>query len=98
LVWEDGAEAVMVMRPPEGAAALVVAVNLAVLEPAGTVTVAGTVATAVLLLLRVTVNPPLGAAAERVMVPVAGFGWMTVVGLKIRLVMVSGFTVSVADL
>jgi hypothetical protein len=44
-----------------------VAVNPALAAPAGTVTVAGTVA-AGLLLMRLTVNPPLGAAAFSVTV------------------------------
>jgi len=44
-------------------------VNVAVVEPAGTVTVAGTVAAA-LLELSVTEVPPAGAAAESVTVPV----------------------------
>jgi hypothetical protein len=44
-----------------------VAVKLALLAPAATVTEAGTV-TAVLLLARLTVNPPLGAAAFSVTV------------------------------
>jgi hypothetical protein len=42
-----------------------VAVKLAVVEPAGTITDAGT-ASRVLLLLRVTVAPPLSAAADSV--------------------------------
>jgi hypothetical protein len=50
--------------------ALVATANVAVVLPAGTVTLPGTVATAVLLLDRVTTAPPAGAAALRVTVPV----------------------------
>ena len=48
---------------------MVVTVNVALVAPAGTVTLPGTVATAVLLLERVTVAPPPGAALVRVTVP-----------------------------
>ena len=47
----------------------VVTLKVALLAPAATVTLAGTVATAVLLLLSVTCVPPLGAAAPRLTVP-----------------------------
>jgi hypothetical protein len=50
--------------------ALVVIVNVAELFPATTVTLAGVVATAVLLLDSVTTIPPVGAAALRFTVPV----------------------------
>src|SRR5207244_10363870 len=49
----------------------VVTLNVALVAPAATVTLAGTVATAVLLLLSVTCVPPLGAAAPRLTVPCA---------------------------
>jgi len=42
--------------------------------PSGTVTLAGTVATEVLLLLRFTTVPPAGAGAPSVTVPVEGDG------------------------
>jgi hypothetical protein len=57
-----------------------VAVKLALDEPAGTVTLAGTV-TAVLLLARVAVNPPVGAEVFRVTVQAADPGPMTLDGL-----------------
>ncbi len=61
--------------------AMVVTVKLALVVPAGTVTLAGTVATALLLLVSVTTAPPEGAAALKVAVPVAEVGPTTLVGL-----------------
>jgi hypothetical protein len=55
----------------EALTALVVNVNVAAVEPEDTTTLAGTVATAVLLLVNVTVEPPEGAALARVIIPVA---------------------------
>jgi len=52
------------------ATALVVTVKVWVFEPAGTVTLDGTVAAAVLLLESVTTAPPLAAADPSVTVPV----------------------------
>ena len=68
-----------VAKPPLGSLAVIVAVvaaptafpvmvNLAEVAPAATVTVCGTVAAAELL-MRLTMNPPVGAAAFRVTVP-----------------------------
>src|ERR1700732_2355880 len=56
-------------------------VKLALVCPAATVTLAGTVAAA-LLLVRVTTVPPLGAAAVRVTVPVELVPPVTVLGFS----------------
>src|SRR5437016_2283817 len=63
--------------------AVVATGNLALLAPAGTVTLAGTVATDVLLLDRVTTAPPLGAAPLSVTRPVDGTPPLTVVGVSV---------------
>ena len=60
--------------------AVVVTVNVAVVLPAATVAVAGTVA-AVLLLDRATEIPPLGAAPLKVTVPVDEAPRLTLAGL-----------------
>ena len=70
--------------------------NVAVLAPAATRTLAGTVAAAVLLLERVTVAPPVGAEAVSVTVPVDVPPPITVVGLRVRADNVGGFTVRLA--
>jgi hypothetical protein len=62
---------------------LVVTVNFALVAPADTVTLAGTVATAVLLLERVTITPPVGAGSDSVTVPVDGLPPVTVLGLRV---------------
>jgi hypothetical protein len=60
----------------------VVAVKVAVVAPAATVTDAGTWATAVLLEVRVTAAPPVGAGPLRVTVPVEDMPPTTEVGTK----------------
>ena len=72
------AEAVMVGVDPV-VDANVLTVNVAVVDPAGTVTVAGTVAL-VLLEPSVTTVPPVGAALEIVTVAVEGFPAIRVFG------------------
>jgi hypothetical protein len=65
----------------ELATELVVTEKVAVVEPAATVTLAGTCAAAVLLLVRVTVAPPVGATALNVNVPLAEAPPVTLVGV-----------------
>jgi hypothetical protein len=60
----------------------VVIVNVAEVAPAATVTLAGTVAAAVLLLDRVTTAPPVGAAPLRVTVPVEVLPVVTLIGFN----------------
>src|SRR5689334_21814938 len=61
----------------------VLTVKLAVLVPAGMVTLAGTVAKVVLLLVSITTAPPAGAGALRATVPVARSRPRTLVGLRV---------------
>ena len=61
----------------------VVTVNIAVVVPAGTVTLAGTVATAVLLLARVRTAPPLGAGPLSVTLPEEADPPLTLVGFSV---------------
>lgn len=77
---------------------VVATVKLAFVAPAGIVTLAGTVAAA-LLLDSVTAAPPEGAGALKVTVPVDGLPPPTLAGLRDTaesLAPVAGFTVSVA--
>jgi len=83
--------------------ALVATVKVALVAPAATVTLAGVLATAVLLLESVTVAPPDGAAALKVTVPVDEFPPVTLAGFKVSEERVgrggaTGVTVSEADL
>jgi hypothetical protein len=71
-------------------------VKVAVVAPAATVTLAGTWAAAVLLLVRLTTAPPAGACPLKVTVPVEGFPPTTDVGLRVRDVRVAAVTVRVA--
>jgi len=73
-------------------------VNVALVAPAGTETVAGTVAAEVLLDVRFTVRPPVGAALLIVTVPVELVPPVTVVGLTDTPVTVGAVTVRVAVL
>ena len=66
----------------DAATALVLTVNVALVAPAATVTLDGTVAAAVLLLESVTVAPPAGAAPLNVTVPVEEFPPVTLVGFS----------------
>src|SRR5438309_594148 len=67
----------------EEATAVVAAVNVALVAPAGTITVAGTLAMAVLLLVSETTLPPGGAGAFKLAVPVEDDPPTTLAGLKL---------------
>ena len=64
----------------DAATALVLTVNVALVAPAGTVTVEGTLAAAVLLLESVTCAPAAGAGPLSVAVPVEEFPPVTLAG------------------
>jgi phosphohistidine swiveling domain-containing protein len=68
----------------EAVTLLVVAVKDALVAPAGTVTLAGTVTTAVLLLESETVAPPVGAGALRVTSPDEGDPPTTLLGVRLK--------------
>ncbi len=78
--------------------ATVVTVKFAVLAPAATVTFAGTVATAVLLLDSDTAMPPVGAIPVNCTVPVEELPPATDVGFSANADNAGGFTVRVAVL
>ena len=75
------------------ATALVLTLKVAVVEPAATVTLAGTVAAAALLLDRVTLVPPLGAAFVSVTVAVEEAPPVKLVGLSAKLLALTAVTV-----
>jgi len=66
----------------DAATALVLTVNDALVAPAATVTLAGTLAAAVLLLESATCAPPVGASPLSVTVPVEEFPPVTLVGFS----------------
>src|SRR6266403_1428157 len=66
----------------DAATALVLTVNVALVAPAATVTLEGTLAAAVLLLESVTCAPPDGAGPLNVTVPVDELPPVTLVGLS----------------
>ena len=70
--------------------------KFAVVVPAGIVTLAGTVATDVALLARVTTVPAAGAGPDMVTVPMEGNGPITVVGFRVRDNSTGAVTVRVA--
>ena len=87
----------------EAETALVLTVNVALVAPAATVTLAGTRATVVLLLESATCAPPAGAGPLNVTVPVDEFPPVTLVGFNASEASVgaggaAGVTVSEADL
>jgi len=74
------------------ATGLVLTVNVAVVAFAVTVTLAGTVAAAVLLLLSVTTAPPVGAGPFSVTVPVDEVPPVTDVGFRLTALGAGGVT------
>jgi hypothetical protein len=66
----------------DAATALVLTVKVALVDPAATVTLGGTLATVVLLLESVTCAPPVGAGPLSVTVPVEEFPPVTLVGFS----------------
>src|SRR6267142_2550330 len=66
----------------EAVTVLVLTVNVALVAPAATVTLEGTLAVVVLLLERVTWPPPVGAGPLSVTVPVEEFPPVTLVGFS----------------
>jgi len=78
------------------ATGLVVAVNVAEVAPAATVTLAGTCEAAVLLLKSVTTAPLDGAGPVRVTVPVDDVAPTTEVGLSVTEASAAAVTVRVA--
>ena len=76
----------------------VITVNVADAFPAATVTLPGTVATAVLELVSVTTSPPVLAGPVRMTVPVEDEPPVTLVGDRLRPDGAAGFTVSPAVL
>jgi hypothetical protein len=85
----------VIVTDVEDATPLVVMVKVALLEPAGIVTLAGTWAAAVLLLCRVTTAPPAGAGPPNVAVPVELLPPTTDVGLLVIDDSVEAVTVNV---
>jgi len=77
--------------------AVVDTVKLAFAAPTGTVTLAGTVATAGLLLESATVTPPTGAEPLRVTVPVEAVPPVTLAGLRLKEERLGGVTVSTTE-
>jgi hypothetical protein len=71
---------------------------VALVFPADIVTEEGTVAADVLLLDKFTIDPPVGAAADKVTVPWEEVPPVTEVGLKLRVLKTRGATVRVAVL
>jgi len=90
--------AAQIVTGVEAVTELVDTVKFAIMAPAGTITLAGTAATAGLLLESATAAPPEGAAALRVTVPVEGLPPTTLVGFRLNEErVVGGVTVRTAE-
>ena len=74
----------MIVTAVDAVTADVATANVAVVAPAATVTLAGTVAADVLLLDSVTTAPPDGALAESLTIPVEPVPPTTLEGLSVR--------------
>jgi hypothetical protein len=100
-VWVTPPADAKILTEVELRTLLVETVKVALWAPAGTVTLAGTVATPVLLLLNVTTVPPAGATSSSITVPCEVLPPWTEVGLSANVAGVTGkgagFTLSVAD-
>ena len=81
----------------EAVTAKVVTVNVALVAPAGMVTLAGTVATTVLLLVRVTTAPPVSAGPLSMTLPVEGDPPLTLLGFNTSEVRVGGCGMTVSE-
>ena len=86
----------MIVTDVDAATAYVVTANVAVVFPAATVTVPGTVAAAVSLLDSTTAAPPAGAGAVNATVPVALVPPVTVPGLTLTELRAAGTAVTVS--
>jgi hypothetical protein len=81
-VWPPYATVIVTAVAP--VTAVVDSAKLALVDPAGTVAMAGTVTTAGLLLESATAAPPAGAGALRTTVPVAAVPPLTVAGSRLK--------------
>jgi hypothetical protein len=90
------ANVAVIVTEVEEETARLVTVKVAVVLPAATVTEAGTVAADVLLLDKVTTDPPVGAAPDRVIVPADVVPPVTEVGFRVKELKAGGATVNIA--
>ena len=95
VVWIAPPEDAEIVTGVEAATALVLIANVVLVAPAGTVTLPGTVAAAVLSLDSVTCAPPAGAGPSSVAVPVELLPPVTVVGFTPSEETTGGVTLSV---
>jgi len=86
----------VIVTAVDAATAYVVILKVALLLPAATLTVSGTVAAEVLLLVSPTAIPPAGAVAVNVTVPVELVPYITVAGLTLTELSAAGAGVTVS--